>query len=73
MLTTETILPIIDQRECILCGLCIDACPADALTMGVDGPEFKNPNVCTYCTECESICPEKAISCPLQIIWNEDI
>ena len=26
---------IIDHEKCILCGQCVDACPADALSFGL--------------------------------------
>ncbi len=73
MLVIDDALPIIDKKKCNLCGLCIDICPVDALVMGSTGPEFIKPYTCTYCTECEAICPENAISCPLEIIWEGDL
>jgi pyruvate formate lyase activating enzyme len=43
-------------NECIHCGICVDACPADALE-NVDGKVIWNRERCTECDTCIKICP----------------
>jgi len=66
----EWLLPAIDLQRCTLCGACVQACSASALSMGSYGPYFSNPQNCTYCTDCEAVCPQDAISCSLEIRWE---
>jgi len=39
--------------------------------MGPDGPFIARPEVCTYCAVCDTICPQGAIVCPYEIVWEE--
>lgn len=61
--------PIINYSRCDRCGVCVSACPEDALYMTEDGPAFTQPVTCTYCTDCESVCPQSAIRAPLTVVW----
>ncbi|MEA3376249.1 MAG: 4Fe-4S binding protein [Chloroflexota bacterium] len=63
------VLPEIDLERCDQCGLCVEHCPTDAVEMGPDGPSIVRPRDCTYCTDCEAMCPEGAIACPFEIVW----
>lgn len=58
--------PQLDAQQCIACGACTNACPANALTMET-APEA-NCRVwqlfigrCIYCGRCEEVCPTRAI------------
>ena len=54
--------PRIDVDECIGCGICVDACPQDALELE-DGAAFlARPDDCIGCALCEEECPMDAIS-----------
>jgi NAD-dependent dihydropyrimidine dehydrogenase PreA subunit len=66
----ETIIPIINIDRCDRCGYCVSACPEDALQMTDEGPKFRQPITCTYCTVCEAICPQAAIRAPLTVKWG---
>ena len=66
------VLPKIDYERCTLCGACVTGCSQDALEMGPDGPVFSVPENCTYCTDCEALCAEGAITCELEITWGQD-
>lgn len=58
--------PELDPEQCIACGACTMACPANALTMETRPEE--NARVwqlfigrCIYCGRCEEVCPTRAI------------
>ena len=58
----------IDADLCSNCGICIVACPTDALAMIDDAPLLFRPDVCSYCGVCETVCPEEVISLPYRIV-----
>ena len=63
-------VPTIDWEECDACGLCVEKCPTGAVNLGPDGPVIVRPKDCTYCTDCEAICPRDAIRCPYEVVWE---
>ncbi len=50
----------IEQSECILCGLCKQACAFDAVKETRRG-FFIDRNYCTKCKSCYSVCPVNAV------------
>ncbi len=64
-------LPEIDRSLCDRCGLCVEQCPTGAAEMGPEGPFIARPETCTYCAVCDTICPQGAIVCPYEIVWEE--
>jgi NAD-dependent dihydropyrimidine dehydrogenase PreA subunit len=64
--------PIIYYNLCTNCGLCVIGCPEDALQMTSKGPVLHEPTKCTYCTDCENLCPTGAIRTPLTVSWREN-
>ena len=51
----------VDQDKCTGCGVCVDICPVDAITMK-DGKAVIDEDACIDCGVCVSECPVEAIS-----------
>ena len=50
----------IDAANCVACGCCKDACPAEAIS---EGDVYSiDPEKCVDCGACASTCPNNAIS-----------
>lgn len=67
----DIMLPRINLQRCDRCGACVEGCPENALVMTQQGPEFSTPVVCTYCLQCEQLCPVSAIRAPLTVAWSQ--
>jgi uncharacterized protein (DUF362 family)/Pyruvate/2-oxoacid:ferredoxin oxidoreductase delta subunit len=52
--------PIGVTDECVVCGQCARSCPAGAITMKKDGPQF-DVSSCIRCYCCHEMCPYNAI------------
>lgn len=50
----------IDSKRCNGCGLCVEACPSDALRL-IDGLAHIEQNLCQGCEACVEACPQGAI------------
>jgi MinD superfamily P-loop ATPase len=64
-------LPEINLDLCSRCGKCAVQCPTHAVAMVEDQPSIVRPADCNYCADCESVCPEGAITCTFEIVWGE--
>lgn len=58
--------PQYDAQQCIACGACTVACPANALTMETDETAGTRTwqlflGRCIFCGRCEEVCPTRAI------------
>ncbi len=69
-MATTWVVPTIDRERCDACGLCVEQCPTSAVEMGPHGPVIARPEDCTYCTDCEAVCPRDAIRCPYEVVWG---
>ncbi len=67
---TTWAVPRIDPDKCDACGLCVEKCPVGAVELSQGGPIIVRPEDCTYCTECEAVCPQDAIRCPYEVVWS---
>ena len=52
---------IIDLSKCDVCGACVNACPAHAITRKGDTVVI-DESLCTLCKRCFDVCPSGAIS-----------
>lgn len=52
--------PKVDSELCTACGICIDACPAEAIVIEDDSAKILEDN-CTNCRACVDECPVEAI------------
>lgn len=53
----------INIDECIMCGLCMKRCPADAITVDRDKKTWSiNRMSCVQCSYCVNGCPKKCLS-----------
>ncbi len=78
----ECSLPQFDETLCTRCGLCVEACPCHAVTLGEHGPIFSCPETCpgtdicdenfSGCNICEEVCPTGAITCAFEIVIAPD-
>lgn len=49
--------------ECVVCGVCKEDCPADAIREGEEKYSI-DPEACTDCGTCAEVCPSDAIVGP---------
>ena len=63
-------VPRINYLLCDRCGACVVHCRSHAVEMLAQGPVIVRPEDCTYCTDCETVCPQAAIACPFEIRWD---
>jgi len=62
---------VIDEAKCKACGLCLKACPAQAITGAKKVPHVINQEKCTKCGACREACPFDAV-CPTGHIPSTD-
>ncbi len=55
---SATIHPETDNDRCNLCGICVDSCPTNAIS--IQGTVITNGELCTLCCACVKNCPEEA-------------
>ena len=53
----------VDTQECTGCGICVDACPVEAISLNDDRAVI-DEDECTECGVCVDECPNDAISLP---------
>ena len=53
----------VNAEKCTGCGLCVDVCPVEAITLEGDKAKV-DEDKCTECGQCVEECPNEAISIP---------
>jgi MinD superfamily P-loop ATPase len=64
-------MPRIDRGKCNGCGLCVIVCFCTAFVLVDNVVTVIEKEECGWCTECEAVCPTKAISCPFEIVLEQ--
>ncbi|NLE29551.1 MAG: 4Fe-4S binding protein [Phycisphaerae bacterium] len=52
----------VDKEKCTGCESCVEACPAQAISMDDTGKAGVDESVCTECGICVDECPIEAIN-----------
>ncbi len=61
-------VPVIDPEKCNGCGLCVEVCQHDVLLLVGEIVTVNTANDCDWCTNCEIVCAEGALTCPFEIV-----
>ncbi|MDZ4164434.1 MAG: DUF362 domain-containing protein [Smithellaceae bacterium] len=61
--------PVLSQRKCSRCGVCIEVCPVQAGRMDGDSFPAYDLELCIGCAQCIAMCPEVA----LRVLWDTDV
>ena len=64
-------MPVINQEKCARCGLCISVCKCNALVMIENTVTIIETADCGWCLQCELVCPNEAIACHFEIVFEE--
>ena len=54
------LLPITDENRCVMCGVCVDVCPMEAIDR--EDVSVVDPTLCIKCCACVKECPKEAKS-----------
>lgn len=53
-------MPWIRAEDCVSCGVCVNECPVDAISMMGEGAVI-DERVCIRCGKCHDVCPHEAV------------
>ena len=69
-------MPIVDVEKCNGCGLCVSVCQGNILVVVnnvVTMVEREDCRLCTrWCNLCEAVSPVGAITCPFEVVFEEE-
>jgi len=54
-------MPWVNEDLCVGCGVCVDDCPAGAITLKENQKAGINEDECIRCGRCHEVCPEQAV------------
>ncbi len=77
---------VVDQQTCVACGLCVEACPYDAIKLAAVRVPYRgeiqiaqvDPGLCMACGVCSAVCRSTSIRIPdqygdkeiMENLWN---
>ncbi|UPA30914.1 DUF362 domain-containing protein [Terrisporobacter glycolicus] len=61
--------PVINYKECVMCGVCSRVCPPKVIDMKENGPNINLDN-CIRCFCCHELCPKKAVDLKRPFIFR---
>ncbi|MDY7033068.1 MAG: DUF362 domain-containing protein [Thermodesulfobacteriota bacterium] len=64
--------PLVDSEECILCGVCAEHCPEEALKQSGENMPRLDESDCIGCGECVAVCSTGALVMTSQEIYDWD-
>ena len=64
-------MPVIEPEKCNGCGLCISVCSCKALVLVDNIINIIETEECGWCLQCEIVCLTGAITCPFEIVIEE--
>jgi MinD superfamily P-loop ATPase len=64
-------IPIIDKGKCRGCGLCLSVCNVDVIILIDNRATILKMMDCDWCTLCEAVYPNGAITCPVGIVIED--
>jgi ferredoxin len=53
-------MPWVDEDKCVGCGVCVQQCPTDAISLK-DGKAEIDMEKCIRCGRCHEACPQNAV------------
>ena len=53
-------MPWVDEEKCVACGICVEECPVDAITMENQTARI-DMEECIKCGHCHEVCPQEAV------------
>jgi ferredoxin len=53
-------MPWVDKDKCVGCGVCVEKCPVEAISME-DEKAVINMVTCIHCGTCHDVCPQEAV------------
>jgi len=62
MVNSTNYLSMINEEMCTGCGICVERCPVDAISLNNDGVAVRVEEYCIGCGICARFCPAGAIS-----------
>jgi ferredoxin len=54
-------MPWINEDLCVSCGVCVDDCPVEAITLEQGQKAVIDEDECIRCGKCHEVCPEDAV------------
>ena len=61
---------VVEGSACTGCGICVDNCPMDAITLNTSNVAEVNADSCIGCGVCTRVCPAEAVL--LRVVRQED-